>query len=132
MFKKYIHLFIWFVASIYSFTTYAAETQKGHQNAMLPTTWDWAEDWVIDNKLSWTNWEDQLFSIFVWIRNSMEILLPIVAVGVFLLVGIRIAIAKWNPEEFKKAWMQMIYAVVGIFVVWFAWAAVKLVAGLNI
>jgi membrane-associated HD superfamily phosphohydrolase len=38
----------------------------------------------------------------------------------------------FKNNEFKKAWLQMVYAIVGIFVVGFAWAAVKLVSGLNI
>jgi hypothetical protein len=128
MFKKYIQLLIWFYTlSITSVVLWKEE----YKNAMLPQV-DWTDDGVIDVKLTDGTWEDQVDSIFAWIRDAMETLLPIVAVWVFLFVGIRIAIAKWNPEEFKKAWMQMIYAVVGIFVVWFAWAAVKLVAGLNI
>jgi hypothetical protein len=124
MFKEYIQLLVWFTTlSMTSIVVWKEE----YLDSMLPSGW-----WVVESKLAEWTWDEQLFSIFEWIRNSMETLLPIVAVWVFLFVGIRIVMAKWNPEEFKKAWMQMIYAVVGIFVVWFAWAAVKLVAGLNI
>jgi hypothetical protein len=59
-------------------------------------------------------------------------LLMLIALGVFLFIGIRLSVARWNPEEFKKAMMQFVYAVVWIFIVFVAWAAVKLVAGLNI
>lgn len=129
MFKKYIYLFIWFTSLHLTTLTYWAAS---HQSNMLP----WDNNGVITTKIAaweWVEaWELQLDGIFTWISNSIESLLPIIAVGVFLFVGIRIALAKWNAEEFKKAWTQLAYAVIGIFVVWVAWAAVKLVAGLNI
>ena len=135
MFKKYIQLLVGLFISTITSLVYWASTAGNHRESMLPNS-KWTENGVVTSKIwvgSWDNaWEDQVYSIFAWIRDSMESLLPIVAVGVFLFVGIRIAMARWNPEEFKKAWMQMVYAVVGIFVVGFAWAAVKLVAGLNI
>lgn len=74
----------------------------------------------------------QVTWFLVWIRDSIDALLPLVAIGVFLFVGIRLGLARWNPEEFKKSWIQFIYAVVGIFVVSAAWAAVKLIQGINI
>jgi len=40
--------------------------------------------------------------------------------------------ARGNPEEFKKALMSFMYAVIGIFIVAFSWAAVRLIAGLNL
>lgn len=74
----------------------------------------------------------QVTGFLEWIRDSIDALLPLVAIGVFLFVGIRLGLARWNPEEFKKSWIQFIYAVVGIFVVSAAWAAVKLIQGINI
>jgi hypothetical protein len=41
-------------------------------------------------------------------------------------------VARGNPEEFKKALMSFVYAAVGLFVVAFAWALVRLVAGINL
>jgi hypothetical protein len=39
--------------------------------------------------------------------------------------------ARWNPEEFKKALMSFVYAVIGIFIVAVSRAVVKLVSSLN-
>jgi hypothetical protein len=66
------------------------------------------------------------------VKNSISDLLMVISLGVFLYIGIRLGIARGNPEEFKKALMHFVYAVVGIFFVFVAWALVKLVAGLNI
>jgi hypothetical protein len=41
-------------------------------------------------------------------------------------------VARGNPEEFKKALIHFVYAVVWIFIVSVAWAVVKLVAWLNV
>lgn len=130
MFKKYIYLFLWLYTSCITTWVFWA----GVQDQMLPQSeWD---NGVVTSKIwngTWNNsWEDQIDLILVWVRDSIDTLLPIIAVGVFLFTWIRIAMARWNAEEFKKAFMQMVYAVIGIFIVWFAWAAVKLIAGLNI
>lgn len=101
-----------------------AEQKKHYLDQMLPNSQD-----VL---VKWDNAEDQVDNFLFWVRDSIDTLLPITAIGVFLFVGIRLGLARWNPEEFKKSWMQFIYAIVGIFVVSFAWAAVKLVAGINI
>lgn len=101
-----------------------AKQQPQYLEEMLPNP----QDVLVD----WDNAGKQIDNFLFWVRDSIDTLLPITAIGVFLFVGIRLGLARWNPEEFKKSWMQFIYAIVGIFVVSFAWAAVKLVAGINI
>ncbi len=101
-----------------------AEQKPQYLKDMLPNS----QDVLVD----WDNADKQIDNFLFWIRDSIDTLLPITAIGVFLFVGIRLGLARWNPDEFKKSWMQFIYAIVGIFVVSFAWAAVKLVAGINI
>ena len=72
-----------------------------------------------------------LDSILAYIRDSLFGLMALIAIGVFLWIGGRFIVARGNPEEFKKAWLQFLYAIIGIFIVAFAWAAVRLIAGLN-
>ncbi len=72
-----------------------------------------------------------LDAILAYIRDSLFGLMALVAIGVFLWIGGRFLVARGNPEEFKKAWTQFLYAIIGIFIVAFAWAAVRLVVGLN-
>ncbi|QFR38661.1 hypothetical protein A9Q91_00305 [Candidatus Gracilibacteria bacterium 28_42_T64] len=73
-----------------------------------------------------------LDNIFAGAKDSIFGLMMILSIGVFLFLGVRLVVARGNPEEFKKAMMSMVYAVAGLFVVSAAWAAVKLVSGLNI
>ena len=73
-----------------------------------------------------------LDAILAYIRESIFGLMAMIAIGVFLYIWFKLISARGNPEEFKKALNTLIYAVIGIFVVSFAWAAVRLVAGLNI
>lgn len=73
-----------------------------------------------------------LSSITIWIKNSLSSLVMIIAVWVFLVLWARLAMARWNPEEFKKAVLQLVYAIVWIFIVAIAWAAVTLVAWINL
>ena len=87
-------------------------------------TWTWSlenEDWI--TVLSW---------IVKWIKDTLMWLLVLVAVWAFLYIGIKLGVARWNPEEFKKAMMHLIYAVIWIFIISAAWAIVKLVAWINI
>ena len=73
-----------------------------------------------------------LEQIFGFITDSIFGLLMVAAVGMFFFIWVRLAFARWNPEEFKTAMNSLVYAIVWLAVVSVAWAAVKLVAGLNI
>lgn len=119
--KKILFFFLWYISLI---TTVFAD----YKNDMLP----WNNGWAVSVLVEWNDGEKQVDNILAWFRDSIDTLLPIAAIGVFLFVGIRLWIARWNPDEFKKSWMQFIYAVIGIFVVSFAWAAVKIVSGFTI
>ena len=121
------------------------------------SSWDWwttttsSDSWptrsTADNKIKdwllWiteeniiNSWEDDwlnvLQSIFIWIKDSLTSLVLLIAVWAFLFIWIRLGIARWNPEEFKKAVMQLVYAVIWIFVISLAWWIVVLVAWLNL
>ena len=85
--------------------------------------------WVLSGV---TDSEDILDAVLRYVRDSIFGLMALIAIAVFLYIGFKLISARWNPEEFKKALNTLIYAVIGIFVVSFAWAAVRLVAGLNI
>jgi hypothetical protein len=126
MLNKILYNTTAFISLLFTVTTNAKQWAS-HQSGMLPV---WSEG-VTTDLLAWQEWEDQVDKVSGWLVESIEWLLPLVAIWVFLFVGIKLAIAKWNPEEFKKAWMQFVYAIIGIFAVSFAWVTVKLVAGLS-
>jgi Type IV secretion system pilin len=73
-----------------------------------------------------------LDGILLWVKDSLFTLMALLAIGAFLYIGAKLVIARGNPEEFKKALLMFIYTAVGIFIVAFAWAAVRLVAGINL
>ena len=92
--------------------------------------------WISDTEVIWEfskddNWLIQLSQIFVWIKDSLTWILLLIAVATFLFIWIRLASARWNPEEFKKAMTHFVYAIIWIFIISFGWAAVTLVAWLN-
>ncbi|MDA9129317.1 pilin [Candidatus Gracilibacteria bacterium] len=70
--------------------------------------------------------------ILAFIRDGIFELLFAFALIVFLYIGFKLIIARGNPEEFKKTLNSFVYAVLGLFIIAFAWAAVRLVAGLSI
>jgi hypothetical protein len=126
MFKKILFLFIAIYSSVISFSVFAKQWTS-HESIMLP----WSGGWVTDTLLISKKWEEQIDEVSSWVISSLETLLPITAVGVFLFVGIKLGMARWNPEEFKKALMQFMYAIIGIFIMSFAWVTVKIVLGLS-
>ncbi|NVP17771.1 hypothetical protein HUU51_03570 [Candidatus Gracilibacteria bacterium] len=75
---------------------------------------------------------DILSPIFSWFKTEIFSLIMVVAIAVFIFIGIRFASARGNPEEFKKAWMQLIYAIIGIFFIFMAWGLVKIVSSLSL
>lgn len=129
MIKLYNYLKkIFFAISSYLFfywTIYATDTS--------------IKDWLLNVSDNWNiiqstsdDWMVVVWDLLVWIKESLTSLLILIAVWVFLYIWIKLIIARWNPEEFKKAMKHMVYAIVWIFVVSLAWATVSLVAWLNL
>lgn len=54
-------------------------------------------------------------------------LLGIITVSVFLYIGYELFTAKGDPETFKKAWIALVYAGVGLAVMPLAYIVVKIV-----
>ncbi|MCP4523797.1 MAG: hypothetical protein GY828_06300 [Candidatus Gracilibacteria bacterium] len=125
--RKYIltifGIFCAFVSTLHTF----AGSLKDEMNPVLKD-----EEGVVSSRINVGTGDEQVTSLLVWVRDAIDSLMPIAAVGVFLFVGIRLGMARGKPEEFKKAWLQFLYAIVGIFLIGFAWGAVKLVGGLNL
>lgn len=123
--KKYYFIFISLVSLMYTSVTSAAMTESELKESIIPNsgrnTVSSTEQWA--GLLDYTLW---------FLRDSIFALMALLAIGMFLFIGGRLVVARWNPEEFKKALQSFIYAVVGIFFVAFAYAVVTLVAGINI
>ena len=90
-----------------------------------------SDNWIASD-ISDKNGLTFLSKITKWVKDGLTSLLVIVSVWVFLFTWIRLWIARGNPEEFKKAFMQFLYWVVWIFVVSASWAVVKLISWLNL
>jgi len=124
---KKINLFIanlFYISTVQ--ITFASLEWEDLKNAILPNPSSVTVNW---NGLSWQGFMDYIFS---FARDSIFALMAVVAIGMFLFIWGRLVVARWNPEEFKKAMMSFVYAAIGIFVVAFAWAIVKLVAWIDI
>lgn len=93
--------------------------------------------WATDSNLAWwnlnnDNWLTALWALFVWLKTELMAIVSVVAVAIFIFIGIKMATARWNPEEFKKAWLHFVYAIIWIFVVFMAYWAVTLISNLNL
>lgn len=117
MFKKYIFTFIWILLSVK--IVFADLAQD-----MLP---EW--DAIISSDNS--DWFNLLDNIFKYIKDSIFWFLAVIAIWAFLYVWAKLVVARWNPEEFKKAILSFVYIVVWLFIISVAWAVVKLVSWLN-
>lgn len=67
-----------------------------------------------------------------YVRDTIFALLALAAIGIFLYIGWKLIAARGKPEELTKAIKSFIFAWVGIFIVVFAWAAVRFIAGINL
>lgn len=99
--------------------------------SFIHSTYASLKDDIVPGWVSITSQDASLTSIFTYVRDSIFSLLALVAIWVFLFIGAKLVVARWNPEEFKKALKMFIYAIVGLFVITVAYAAVRMVAWLN-
>lgn len=128
--KKLYFLLLSFTSFIYSSSLYGADSMSAGdlKSVIIP---DSASN-VLSPDTRTAQWVSFLDRILDFARDSIFSLLMLVAIGVFIFIGARLVIARWNPEEFKKALQSFVYAVVGIFVVAAAWVMVRFVAWLDI
>ncbi len=84
---------------------------------------------IINNPGAWLT---TIETFIIFIRNFLFNVLWVVAVGAFIYVGYLFVTARWKPDEFKKAWIHVIYIVVGILLVSAAWWIVSLVAWIDL
>lgn len=122
--KKIIY-YISYILSLafYKITYWADNTIK---NSLLNTS---------DSSIWWISWNTTssiLWPLFAWAKTEIFSLVMVLAIWVFIFIGIKFASARWNPEEFKKAWLHLVYAIVGIFFIFMAWWLVKIVSSLRI
>jgi hypothetical protein len=66
------------------------------------------------------------------IKSEFMAIVSIFAIWVFIFIGFKFVMARWNPEEFKKAMSHLIYAVIWVFFIFIAWWLVKLVSTLSL
>lgn len=122
--KKIIFTFLWFILSL----NYAFWATRELWNQTI-------KEWLLDEKLWWwsiTSENTNVITVANFFRDSIFQLLLLISIWVFLWIWIRLATARWNPEELKKAFTSLVYAVVWLFIVSAAWAMVKLVSGLSL
>lgn len=76
-------------------------------------------------------WTFALNEVFIYIKDFIFILLWVIAVGTFLYFWFRLIISRWNEEEFSKALMGFVYAIVGLSIIPLALWVVKIVSSLD-
>lgn len=67
-----------------------------------------------------------------WARNLVLWLVMIITVWALVYTGIKLATSRWNPDEFKKTWMHLIYIIIWIFIIFASWWIVNLITKINI
>ncbi|MDD5212922.1 MAG: hypothetical protein PHG82_00635 [Candidatus Gracilibacteria bacterium] len=81
-----------------------------------------------DIKGSGTN---SLFPVLTEVKTIIFSLLALIAVAVFIYLGFKLVSAQGKPDEFKKAMMGFVYAIIGLAIIPLAWALVKLISSLQ-
>ena len=120
--KKIIY-FIFFVLLSLNFQTIFSNLQ----DQLIKST-DW---WVV--KIWWWSTTSSILSpLFVWFKTETMMIVTFLVVAAFIYIGIKMSTARWNPDEFKKAWLHLVYIIIWVFVIFMAWWAVRLVSNLSL
>ncbi len=125
--KKYVFILIALISNILTYNIFAADplTSEQLQQQMSPTN--------TEQVIRATQWDEEAVDgALGFVRDTIFDLLLLIALGVFLFVWGRLLIARWNPEEFKKAMISLVHAGIGLFVVSAAYAIVTFIAWIDI
>ncbi len=95
----------------------------------------WFNQWDIDPELNSINNGDIGYNliniILTYIKDNIFSLLYIIWIWAFLYIWVKLIIAKWKPDEFKKAFMNLVYVIIWILIVSFSWALVRFASGIE-
>ena len=126
--KKYLYSIVSILSYVFHFSAFAAPdtlSSEDLQEQMTPRN--------TENVIRATQWDEEAIDGTLWfIRDTIFDLLLLIAIGVFLYLWARLIVARWNPEEFKKALLGLLHAWVGLFVVAAAYAIVTFIAWIDI
>lgn len=94
---------------------------------MLPST-----NTIMGNSadIRW-GWTNSLFPVLTEFKTIIFSLLALIAVAVFIYLWFKLTSAQWKPDEFKKAMLGFVYAVIWLAIIPLAWAMVKLISSLQ-
>lgn len=94
---------------------------------------DLQRDMLPNNNTVWVNaeWTWVLNQIFVYVKNFMFAVLWLIAIWMFLYFWFKLISARWNEEEFKKALMWFVYAIIWLAIIPLAWWVVRLIVSLD-
>lgn len=123
--KKILYIITYFVALLSSKISFASDSTI--KDKIINDT-SWNNIWNVN----WTSTSSILWWLFAWFKTEIFSVIMVISIAVFIFIGIKFATSRWNPEEFKKAWLHMIYAVIWIFFVFMAWWLVKIVSSLSL
>lgn len=121
MFKKILSLF--FVFFFWILSVFASSEDIEFE--IVPTDSTLIED------ITFMDWEESVTWVLTYVKDTIFSLLALISIWVFLYVGFRLLMARWNPEEFKKSLQHFVYAIVGIALVSMAYVLVVFVSGLK-
>ena len=130
MFKKSLLILLLFTLSFFISLAFAAPTVSVWDSTIKDSLIDVSDENILDNNDD--NGLSLLWWIFTWLKDSLQNLTMLLAVWAFLFIWIRLWMARWNPEEFKKGLMHLVYAIIWIFIITAAWAIVKLFTWFSI
>lgn len=89
--------------------------------------WNRDLDWAIKDTSWWA-----IDSILLFAKDTIFWVLAVIASWAFVYIGAKLLIARWNPEEFKKTLNYLIYVIVWIVLILWAYLIVSLVSSINL
>ncbi len=72
-----------------------------------------------------TFWYDAINLVLIYFRDTIFSLLYVLWIGAFIYIWIKLIMARWKPDEFKKAFTNLIYVIVWILLISLSWALVR-------
>lgn len=78
-----------------------------------------------------SEWTGALTEVLVYAKDFLFSILAIVSIAVFIYFWFKLVTARWNEEEFKKALMWFLYAIIWLAIIPLAWWVVKIVSTLK-
>lgn len=131
--KKILRYLVTLLTLIFTSSAWFANTEESTLwNEDIKNWMLWTDASLSIIQIDDTTWTWSISGVFLYAIDFIFQLLIILLTWIFILIWWKLAISRWNPEEFKKAMLWFIYAIIWAALIPASYAVIQIISWISL